>query len=95
MVCPDRSLIMKMGAIFTQGICTVLSVAVLIKKMPFCRSQVQSHSCTGGQGSSGHAETDVLGEQYGLMVVMLPEHPSVLHQNHQGLPKHHLLGGTS
>ncbi|XP_009555537.2 olfactory receptor 51H1 [Cuculus canorus] len=40
-----NSLIMKAGgAIFMRGICVVLPVAILIKKMPFCRSRVLSHS---------------------------------------------------
>ncbi|KAF1558856.1 Olfactory receptor 51E1, partial [Eudyptula albosignata] len=40
------SLIMKAGggAIFMRGICVVLPIAILIKKIPFCRSRVLSHS---------------------------------------------------
>ncbi|NXL68425.1 O51E1 protein, partial [Chordeiles acutipennis] len=40
-----NSLITKVGGvIFLRGICVVLPVAVLIKKMPFCSSRVLSHS---------------------------------------------------
>ncbi|KAF1663533.1 Olfactory receptor 51F2, partial [Aptenodytes patagonicus] len=40
------SLIMKAGGggIFMRGICVVLPIAILIKKIPFCRSCVLSHS---------------------------------------------------
>ncbi|NXW52396.1 O51G2 protein, partial [Nyctiprogne leucopyga] len=40
-----NSLITKVGGlIFMRGICVVIPVAVLIKKMPFCSSRVLSHS---------------------------------------------------
>ncbi|KAF1547959.1 Olfactory receptor 51E1, partial [Eudyptes schlegeli] len=32
------------GVIFMRGICVVLPIAILIKKIPFCRSRVLSHS---------------------------------------------------
>ncbi|KAM6342052.1 LOW QUALITY PROTEIN: uncharacterized protein O3Q21_001105 [Podargus strigoides] len=39
------SSLLAKAAIFVRALCVVLPVAVLIKKMPFCRSHVLSHSC--------------------------------------------------
>ncbi|NXW54917.1 O51E1 protein, partial [Eurystomus gularis] len=67
------SLIMKAGvAIFTRGICVVLPVAVLIKKMPFCRSHVLSHSFCLHQDMLRLVCGDVrVNNLYGLTAVIL------------------------
>ncbi|KAM9565283.1 LOW QUALITY PROTEIN: olfactory receptor 51G2-like [Guaruba guarouba] len=65
------SLIVKAGVIFMQGICVVLPVAVLIQKMPFCRSRILSHSCLH-QDTLRLVSGDVLiNSLYGLTVVIL------------------------
>ncbi|KAM9300301.1 LOW QUALITY PROTEIN: uncharacterized protein RDI95_015639 [Morus bassanus] len=67
------SLIMKAGGvIFMQGICVVLPVAILIKKMPFCRSHVLSHSFCLHQDMLRLVCGDVrVSSLYGLIAVML------------------------
>uniref|UniRef100_A0A8B9ZF15 G-protein coupled receptors family 1 profile domain-containing protein n=1 Tax=Anas platyrhynchos TaxID=8839 RepID=A0A8B9ZF15_ANAPL len=67
------TLIMKAGAaIFVRGICVVLPVAVLIKKMPFCRSRVLSHSFCLHQDLLRLVCGDVrVNSVYGLTMVML------------------------
>ncbi|KAM6099595.1 LOW QUALITY PROTEIN: olfactory receptor 51H1-like [Theristicus caerulescens] len=67
------SLIMKAGgAIFMRGICVVLPVAILIKKMPFCRSHVLSHSFCLHQDMLRLVCGDVrVNSLYGLTAVIL------------------------
>ncbi|NXJ86116.1 O51E1 protein, partial [Trogon melanurus] len=67
------SLIMKVGvAIFMRGICVVLPVAVLIKKMPFCRSRVLSHFFCLHQDMLSLACGDIrVNSLYGLTAVIL------------------------
>ncbi|NXY77999.1 O51F2 protein, partial [Glareola pratincola] len=67
------SLIMKAaGVIFMRGICVVLPVAVLIKKMPFCRSRVLSHSFCLHQDMLRLVCGDVkVNSLYGLTAVIL------------------------
>ncbi|XP_035186797.1 olfactory receptor 51G2-like [Oxyura jamaicensis] len=67
------TLIMKAGAvIFVRGICVVLPVAVLIKRMPFCRSRVLSHSFCLHQDLLRLVCGDVrVNSLYGLTMVIL------------------------
>ncbi|XP_009960085.1 PREDICTED: putative olfactory receptor 51H1 [Leptosomus discolor] len=67
------SLIMKAGGvIFMRAICVVLPVAVLIKKMPFCRSRVLSHSFCLHQDMLRLVCGDVrVNSLYGLTAVIL------------------------
>ncbi|NXI51635.1 O51E1 protein, partial [Chloroceryle aenea] len=60
------------GVIFTRGICVVLPVAVLIKKLPFCRSHVLSHSFCLHQDMLRLVCGDVrVNSLYGLTAVIL------------------------
>ncbi|NWI62361.1 O51H1 protein, partial [Todus mexicanus] len=67
------SLVMKAGGlIFTRGLCVVLPVAVLIKKMPFCRSHALSHSFCLHQDMLRLVCGDVrVNSLYGLTTVIL------------------------
>ncbi|XP_074955223.1 olfactory receptor 51H1-like [Phalacrocorax aristotelis] len=67
------SLIMKVaGAIFMRGICVVLPVAILIKKMPFCGSHVLSHSFCLHQDMLRLVCGDIrVSSLYGLIAVIL------------------------
>ncbi|NXG56131.1 O51F2 protein, partial [Hemiprocne comata] len=67
------SLIMKAGGvIFLRGVSVVLPVAVLIKKMPFCRSRVLSHSFCLHQDMLRLVCGDVkVNSLYGLTAVIL------------------------
>ncbi|NXE28264.1 O51E1 protein, partial [Ardeotis kori] len=67
------SLIMKAGGvIFMRGICVVLPVAILIEKMPFCRSPVLSHSFCLHQDMLRWVCGDVrVNSVYGLTAVIL------------------------
>ncbi|XP_062443961.1 olfactory receptor 51H1-like [Rhea pennata] len=66
-------LIMKAGGvIFMRGVCVVLPVAVLIKKLPFCRSTLLSHSFCLHQDMLRLACGDVrVNSLYGLTAVIL------------------------
>ncbi|NXD87901.1 O51G2 protein, partial [Halcyon senegalensis] len=68
-----NSLIKKVGAvIFTRGICVVLPVAVLIKRMPFCGYNVLSHSFCLHQDMLRLVCGDVsVNSLYGLIAVIL------------------------
>ncbi|KAM8821458.1 olfactory receptor 51H1-like [Eudromia elegans] len=67
------SLIMKAGGvIFMRGVCVVLPVAVLIKKLPFCGSMLLSHSFCLHQDMLRLACGDVrVNSVYGLTAVIL------------------------
>ncbi|NXG74906.1 O51E1 protein, partial [Baryphthengus martii] len=68
-----NALIVKVGGvIFTRGLCVVLPVAILIKKMPFCRSHVLSHSFCLHQDVLRLVCGDVrVNSLYGLTAVIL------------------------
>ncbi|XP_068787364.1 olfactory receptor 51H1 [Struthio camelus] len=60
------------GVIFMRGVCVVLPVAVLIKKLPFCRSTLLSHSFCLHQDVLRLACGDVrINSLYGLTAVIL------------------------
>ncbi|XP_025975488.2 olfactory receptor 51H1-like [Dromaius novaehollandiae] len=67
------SLIMKAGGvILMRGVCVVLPVAILIKKLPFCRSMLLSHSFCLHQDMLRLACGDVrVNSLYGLTAVIL------------------------
>ncbi|NWU71528.1 O51E1 protein, partial [Pterocles burchelli] len=67
------------GAIFLRGVCVVVPVAILIKKMPFCGSHVLSHSFCLHQDVLRLVCGDVrVNSLYGLTAVILTKGLDVL-----------------